>query len=70
MHTIKFGVELHYDQINTDPSQTNGSFNFYGTQTGTGPDFADFLLGLPSQYTQNDCSRFTAATSMRPVRAG
>jgi hypothetical protein len=39
----------------------NGSFNFNGTETGV--DFADFLLGISSQYTQNQLGRSTAATS-------
>jgi hypothetical protein len=56
-HTIKFGGLLDYDQINTHPfADLNGSFNFYGTETGL--DFADFLLGIPSQYTQNDLRSF------------
>ena len=53
MHTLKFGAMLHYDQVNTNPdAQSNGSFAFQGTQTGV--DFADFLLGIASSYTQAD----------------
>ncbi len=56
-HTIKAGGQLDYDQINTHPfADLNGSFNFYGTETGV--DFADFLLGIASQYTQNDLRPF------------
>jgi Carboxypeptidase regulatory-like domain len=56
-HTIKFGGQADYDQINTYPyADLNGSFNFYGTETGL--DFADFLLGIASQYTQNDLRPF------------
>ncbi len=56
-HTIKVGAQLDYDQINTHPfADLNGSFNFYGTETGL--DFADFLLGIASQYTQNDLRPF------------
>jgi hypothetical protein len=56
-HTIKVGAQVDYDQINTNPfADLNGSFNFYGTETGL--DFADFLLGIPSQYTQNDLRAF------------
>jgi hypothetical protein len=56
-HAIKLGVLLGYDQIGTHPyADLNGSFNFYGTETGL--DFADFLLGIPSQYTQNDLRSF------------
>jgi hypothetical protein len=56
-HTIKVGAQFDYDQINTYPfADLNGSFNFYGTETGL--DFADFLLGIASQYTQNDLRPF------------
>jgi hypothetical protein len=56
-HSIKFGGLVSYDQINTHPyADLNGSFNFYGSETGL--DFADFLLGIPSQYTQNDLRSF------------
>jgi Carboxypeptidase regulatory-like domain len=56
-HTIRAGAQLGYDQINTHPfADLNGSFNFYGTETGL--DFADFLLGIASQYTQNDLRSF------------
>ena len=49
---VKFGVHIDRDQINTFPqAQLNGSFQFYGTETGS--DFADFLLGVASQYNQN-----------------
>lgn len=56
-HVLKFGGEFHRDQINTNPDATyNGSFAFQGTETGL--DFADFLLGIPSSYTQADSQSF------------
>lgn len=56
-HAMSFGGQVDYDQIDTHPyADLNGSFNFYGTETGL--DFADFLLGVPSQYTQNDLRAF------------
>jgi hypothetical protein len=56
-HTLKTGAEFDYYQINTYPfADLNGSFNFYGSETGV--DFADFLLGIASQYTQNDLRPF------------
>jgi Carboxypeptidase regulatory-like domain len=56
-HTLRFGVEFHYDQINTDPlAQFNGNFLFTGSETGS--DFADFLLGIPSQYNQSQLNPF------------
>jgi Carboxypeptidase regulatory-like domain len=56
-HTIKAGAEFHYDQINVNAiAQFNGSFLFFGTETGS--DFADFLLGVPSQYNQSQLQPF------------
>jgi Carboxypeptidase regulatory-like domain/TonB dependent receptor len=56
-HTVKFGGEFHYDQVNVDAiAQFNGSFLFFGTETGS--DFADFLLGVPSQYNQSQLQAF------------
>jgi hypothetical protein len=56
-HSLKFGAELHIDQVNTNPdAQYNGSFSFQGTETGI--DFADFLLGIASSYTQADSQSF------------
>jgi hypothetical protein len=56
-HTLKFGVEFHYDQVNTDAiAQFNGNFLFTGS--GTATDFEDFLLGLPSQYNQSQLQPF------------
>jgi hypothetical protein len=58
-HTIKFGGESHVDQVNGRPvSQFNGSFVFSGTETGV--DFADFLIGVPSQYNQSQLNPFYA----------
>jgi hypothetical protein len=56
-HTIKLGGEFHYDQVNTNPiAQLNGNFIFFGSETGV--DFADFLLGVPSQYNQSQLQPF------------
>ncbi len=56
-HTIKVGGEFHYDQINVNAiAQFNGSFLFFGSETGS--DFADFLLGVPSQYNQSQLQPF------------
>ena len=56
-HTMKFGLEFHYDQINTNAiAQFNGNFLFTGSDTV--PDFEDFLLGLPSQYNQSQLQPF------------
>jgi Carboxypeptidase regulatory-like domain/TonB dependent receptor len=56
-HTLKFGGEVHYDQVNVNAiAQFNGSFLFFGTETGL--DFADFLLGVASQYNQSQLQPF------------
>ena len=56
-HTLKVGGAFHFDQINTHPDvYFNGSFLFQGTETGV--DFADFLLGVPSSFTQGDSQPF------------
>ena len=56
-HGLKAGSEMHANQINTHPDVIfNGSFAFNGTETGL--DFADFLLGAPSSYTQGQASSF------------
>ena len=56
-HTIAFGASFHADQINTHPDvYDNGSFSFTGSETGL--DFADFLLGIDSSYTQGEGRNF------------
>ena len=50
-HTLKFGGQFHCDQVNEHPNATfNGTFNIDGTETGSA--FADFLIGVPSSFTQ------------------
>jgi hypothetical protein len=57
-HTIKFGGEYHFDQLeeNLIDNVSNGNFffgtNFNGGTSETGSDFVDFLLGAPSSYVQ------------------
>ena len=56
-HLISFGAGFHADGINTHPNvYDNGSFSFTGSETGL--DFADFLLGIDSSYTQGDGQNF------------
>ena len=56
-HTVKFGGAFHADQVNAHPiAQYNGSFVFSGTETGV--DFADYLIGVPSQYNQSQLNPF------------
>jgi hypothetical protein len=50
-HTLKFGGQFHYDQINErNLAAENGQFAFSGSETGL--DFADFLIGAPDSLTQ------------------
>jgi len=57
-HSLKFGGQFHYDQLeeNLLDNVSNGNFffgsNFSGQPSETGSDFADFLIGAPSQYVQ------------------
>jgi len=50
-HTLKVGGSAHLTQQNENIRNVpNGSFQFFGTETGI--DFADFLLGAPTFYVQ------------------
>ncbi len=50
-HSLQIGGDFHFDQINQrHPSTPNGSFSFNGSETGL--DFADFLIGAPSNFNQ------------------
>jgi hypothetical protein len=57
-HSIKFGGQYHYDQLEEDliDNVSNGNFffgtNINGGNSETGDDFVDFLLGAPSSYVQ------------------
>ena len=56
-HTVKFGGQFHVDQVNEHPNATfNGTFNIDGTETGSA--FADFLIGVPSNFTQSSGQPF------------
>ena len=50
-HTLKFGVEGRYLQINgRNFYGPNGIFSFDGSETGS--DLADYFLGAPDEYVQ------------------
>jgi hypothetical protein len=52
-HTLRTGLDLSLEQVNIHPNPTfNGSFAFFGSETGS--DFADFLIGVASNYNQAD----------------
>jgi len=56
-HTLKTGFQLSREQVNVNPNPTfNGSFAFFGSETGL--DFADFLIGVSSNYNQADSQTF------------
>lgn len=50
-HSLQFGGDFHYDQVNLRLSPaSNGQFDFDGSETGL--DFADYLLGAPDDFIQ------------------
>jgi hypothetical protein len=58
-HSIKFGGQFHFNQLEENLSNVaNGNFFFGSTFSGqpseTGSDFADFLLGAPASYVQGE----------------
>jgi hypothetical protein len=56
-HSLKAGVRVSLEQVNVNPNPTfNGAFTFYGSETGS--DFADFLLGVASNYNQADSQTY------------
>jgi hypothetical protein len=56
-HTLEVGGQFHIDQVNEHPNATfNGTFNINGTETGD--PYADFLIGVPSNYTQSSGQPF------------
>ena len=56
-HTLKVGGQFHWDQVNEHPNATfNGTFNIDGTETGSA--LADFLIGVPSNFTQSSGQPF------------
>ena len=61
LHTVKFGGEGHVEHVKQNVNLlANGQFLFNGSSTGS--DFADFLLGLPSLYSQQSTPQFTEKT--------
>jgi hypothetical protein len=56
-HTLKAGLELSFEQVNVNANpEYNGGFLFSGTETGS--DFADFLIGVASNYNQADSQAY------------
>ena len=56
-HTIKGGFEVSFEQVNVIPNAIfDGTFIFDGYQTGN--NFADFLIGAPNQFNQQDSASY------------
>ncbi len=56
-HTLKAGFEATYEQVNVNPDAIfNGTFTFQGQETGS--DFADFLIGTPFFFNQQDSGAY------------
>jgi hypothetical protein len=56
-HTIRAGVDVSLEQVNVNPdAEFNGTFIFDGYQTGS--NFADFLIGSPNQFNQQDSGKY------------
>ena len=49
-HTLTFGGQFRYNQLTEYNGGSNGDFTFNGAETGV--DFADFLIGAPTVYSQ------------------
>ena len=49
-HTLTFGGQFRYNQLTEYNGGSNGDFTFNGAETGV--DFADFLIGAPTNYSQ------------------
>jgi len=49
-HTLTFGGQFRYNQLTEYNGGSNGDFTFNGAETGS--DFADFLIGAPTSYSQ------------------
>jgi hypothetical protein len=59
-HTLKFGVEVNLEQVNMNPDAIfDGTFIFDGYQTSN--ELADFLIGAPSQFNQQDSGSYYPA---------
>ena len=56
-HTLKAGIEVNFEQVNVNPDAIfDGTFVFDGYQTGN--EFADFLIGAPNQFNQQDSQAY------------
>ena len=60
-HTLKAGIQVSFEQVNVNPNAIfDGTFVFDGYQTGN--ELADFLIGSPNQFNQQDSAVILSAT--------
>jgi Carboxypeptidase regulatory-like domain len=59
-HSLKFGANWSYFQMNDRNVPGSATFSFNGSETGS--DIADFLLGAPSQYVQSGAQALDSRT--------
>ncbi len=56
-HTLKAGIQVSFEQVNVNPNAIfDGTFVFDGYQTGN--ELADFLIGSPNQFNQQDSASY------------
>jgi hypothetical protein len=56
-HTLKAGIQVSFEQVNVNPNAIfDGTFVFDGHQTGN--ELADFLIGSPNQFNQQDSAAY------------
>jgi hypothetical protein len=66
-HSLKFGANWSYLQVNDRNAPGSATFTFNGSETGS--DIADFLLGAPSQYVQSGVQALDSRTRYAGVFA-
>jgi hypothetical protein len=59
-HSLKFGANWSYLQVDDRNVPGSATFSFNGSETGS--DIADFLLGAPSQYVQSGVQALDSRT--------
>jgi hypothetical protein len=56
-HSLKFGVDISFEQVNVNPDAIfNGTFIFTGYETSN--NFADYLIGSPYEFNQQDSGTY------------
>jgi hypothetical protein len=70
-HTVKFGGQYSRFKVKQLPDLVaNGTFSFFGSGAqSTGNGFADFLLGLPDNYSQQSSPAFYELSAVAGIFA-